>query len=278
MKIKKDDIEKIILNALNEDLGSGDITTALITPKNSKATAVFLAKENGIIAGLDFAKTVFKMLDWKIVFKKFISDGDHVKAKTKIAEASGNLRALLSGERTALNILQRCSGIATSTKEYVGLVKDTNVKILDTRKTVPGLRVLDKYSVRAGGGTNHRIGLYDMVLIKDNHIKVAGSTTKAVAIAKAGLKRKIKIEVETKNLTEVKEALDAKVDIIMLDNMPLKTMRKAVELVGGKVKLEASGNVNLKTVSAIAKTGVDYISVGALTHSVKALDISMKII
>lgn len=278
MTAQKTEIEKIILNALKEDIGPGDITTELIIPKTSKATAVFLAKENGIIAGLDFAKLVFNMLDKKVIFKKFVSDGDFVKSKTKIAEVSGNLRALLTGERTALNILQRCSGIATSTKKYVDLVKNTKVKILDTRKTVPGLRFFDKYGVKTGGGTNHRIGLYDMVLIKDNHIKAAGSITEAVAKVKAGLKRKIRIEVETKNLADVREALDTKIDIIMLDNMTLKTIRDAVKIVNGKVKLEASGNVNLKTVSAIAKTGVDYISVGALTHSVKALDISMKII
>lgn len=277
MAIDRKTILNIITVALKEDIQSGDITTNLIIPGGQKAKAYFLAKESGVIAGLPVAKEVFKKLDSKILWKNFIKEGEYVQAGTKIAEVKGNLRTLLSCERTALNILQRMSGIATLTSTYVDAVKDTNVKILDTRKTAPGLRLLDKYAVKTGGGKNHRIGLFDMVLIKDNHIKAAGSITKAVSKIKNGSKKKIKIEVETRTLDEVRKAINTKVDIIMLDNMTVETMRKAIKLIDGKIKTEASGNVNLNTLKKIAGTGVDYISVGALTHSVKALDISMKI-
>ena len=277
MKLDKKEIDRVITTALKEDIGGGDITTNLIIEKNQKAKAFFLAKEDGIIAGLAIAKIVFQKLDKKIVWKSFVKDGDFVSAGTRIAEVTGSLRALLTGERTALNILQRMSGIATATNSFVNVLKNTNAKILDTRKTVPGLRLLDKYAVKLGGGTNHRIGLFDMVLIKDNHIKAAGSITNAVSKVKKGLTKKIKIEVETSNLDEVREALTCKVDIIMLDNMSVPMMKQAVKVISGKTKVEASGNVNLKTLRQIAETGVDFISVGALTHSVKALDISMKI-
>jgi len=277
MAIDKKIIQKIITDALKEDIQSGDITTNLIIPRGQKAKAYFLAKENGIIAGLPVAKEVFKKLDKNILWKSFIKDGERVKTGIKIAEVKGDLRTLLSCERTALNILQRMSGIATITSIYVDILKNTTATILDTRKTVPGLRILDKYAVKTGGGKNHRIGLFDMVLIKDNHIKAAGSITNAVSKIRAGSKKKIKIEVETRTLDEVREAINCKVDIIMLDNMPVKMMRDAVKIINGKTKTEASGNVNLKTLKKIAETGVDYISVGALTHSVKALDISMKI-
>jgi len=277
MAIDKKIIQKIITDALKEDIQSGDITTNLIIPRGQKAKAYFLAKENGIIAGLPVAKEVFKKLDKNILWKSFIKEGERVKAGTKIAEVTGNLRALLSCERTALNILQRMSGIATVTSIYVDELKNTPATILDTRKTAPGLRILDKYAVKTGGGKNHRIGLFDMVLIKDNHIKAAGNITSAVSKIRAGSKKKIKMEVETRTLDEVREAINCKVDIIMLDNMPVKIMRAAVKIINGKIKTEASGNVNLKTLKRIAATGVDYISVGALTHSVKALDISMKI-
>jgi nicotinate-nucleotide pyrophosphorylase (carboxylating) len=277
MAIDKNIIQKIITGALAEDIQSGDITTDLIIPRGQKAKAYFLAKENGIIAGLFVAKEVLNKLDKNILWKSFIKEGERVKAGTKIAEVKGNLRVLLSCERTALNILQRMSGIATATSMYVNELKNTNSTILDTRKTAPGLRLLDKYSVKTGGGKNHRIGLFDMVLIKDNHIKAAGSITNAVSKIKNGSKKKIKIEVETRTLDEVREAIKCKVDIIMLDNMPVKMMRDAVKIINGKIKTEASGNVNLKTLKKIAGTGVDYISVGALTHSVNALDISMKI-
>lgn len=277
MILKKSDIQKIISSALKEDIQTGDITTNIIIPPAKKGSAYFLAKEDGIIAGLPIAKEVFKMFDKKIVWKNLIKEGSFVKKGTRIAEVNGSLRALLSCERTALNLLQRISGIATTTSVYIEAVKNTYAKILDTRKTAPGLRALDKYAVKTGGGTNHRFGLYDMVLIKDNHIKAAGSIESAVTKIKKGIKKKIKIEVETTNLDEVSEAIKAKVDIIMLDNMTIETMKEAVKIIGGKIKTEASGNVNLNTVRAIAETGVDFISVGALTHSVKALDISMKI-
>lgn len=275
--INKKELNRIIINALKEDIGKGDITTNLIIPKNQKGKAFFLAKEDGIVAGLIIVKEIFKKLDKKIVIKNFVREGQKIKRGKKIAEINGSLRALLTGERTALNFLQRMSGIATITFRYVEQLKGTKTKILDTRKTAPGLRMLDKYAVKIGGGTNHRFGLYDMVLIKDNHIKAANNITNAVVKIKKGLKKKIKIEVETSNLEEVKEALANKVDIIMLDNMPIDMIQEAVKLIDGKAKVEASGNVNIDNVRKIAQTGVDFISVGELTHSVKALDISMKI-
>ncbi len=277
MKLNEKQINRVIAAALKEDIGTGDVTTDLIITRTQKSKAYLLAKENGIIAGLAIAKKVFQKLDKNILWKNFVKEGEHVTAGTRIAEVKGTLRALLTGERTALNFLQRMSGIATITSIFVETIKGTDAKILDTRKTVPGLRLLDKYAVKIGGGTNHRIGLYDMVLIKDNHIKAAGSISNAVAKIKSGLKKKIKIEVETTYLDEVREAVKSKVDIIMFDNMPIDTMKEAIKITGEKIKTEASGNVNLQTLRAIAETGVDFISVGALTHSVKALDISMKI-
>ncbi|MDH7604224.1 MAG: carboxylating nicotinate-nucleotide diphosphorylase [Melioribacter sp.] len=275
--MNKKELIQIINLALKEDIGSGDITTNLIIPDFQKGIAEIFVKEDGVIAGLNVANEVFKRLNNKITFRKFIKEGDKVSKGTKIAEVKGSLRALLTGERTALNFLQRMSGIATFTSKFVAQLEGLNTKILDTRKTVPCLRMLDKYSVKVGGGTNHRFGLYDMVLIKDNHIKAAGSITKAVQLIRKKLKKKVRIEVETTNLDEVKEALSNKVDIIMLDNMSLKLMEQAVKLIDGKAKVEASGNVTLQNVRKIALTGVDFISAGVLTHSVKALDISMKI-
>ncbi|MEW5842101.1 MAG: carboxylating nicotinate-nucleotide diphosphorylase [Bacteroidota bacterium] len=277
MKLDKKEIDKIISSALTEDVGSGDVTTNLIVSKNEKSRASFYAKENGVIAGLTVAKSVFTKLDKKSVWKSFVKEGDRVNAGTRIAEVTGYYRALLTGERTALNILQRLSGIATQTSEFVRLAEGTKVRVLDTRKTVPGLRTLDKYAVKIGGGGNHRFGLYDMVLIKDNHIKAAGGITSAVERVRKNLKAKIKIEVETSNLDEVCEAVNCNVDIIMLDNMTNDTMKEAVRIINGKIKVEASGNVTVNNFRQIAETGVDYISIGALTHSVKALDINMKI-
>lgn len=273
----KKNFEKVISTALKEDIGKRDVTTDLLIPKKKKAAAYFIAKQDGIIAGLDAAKMVLKKMDKKIKWKNFVEDGAKVKAGTKIAEVRGSVRALLSGERTALNFLQRMSGIATLTSVYVEKISGTNAKILDTRKTVPGLRLFDKYAVKCGGGTNHRIGLFDMVMIKDNHIKAAGSITKAVNKIRKSIPKKMKIEVETTNLGEVEEALKLNVDVIMLDNMNLNGMKETVQLINKKCFVEASGGVNLETVRAIAETGVDFISVGALTHSVSALDISMKI-
>lgn len=277
MKLDKKEIDKIISCALTEDVGSGDVTTNLIVPKNEKSRASFYAKENGVIAGLTVAKSVFTKLDKKSIWKSFVKEGDRVNAGTRIAEVTGSYRALLTGERTALNILQRLSGIATQTSEFVRLAEGTKVRVLDTRKTVPGLRTLDKYAVKIGGGENHRSGLYDMVLIKDNHIKAAGGITSAVERIRKNLKAKIKIEVETSNLDEVCEAVNCNVDIIMLDNMTNDAMKEAVRIINGKIKVEASGNVTVNNFRQIAEIGVDYISIGALTHSVKALDINMKI-
>ncbi len=275
MKLNKKELDKIISEALREDIGNGDVTTNLIVPRKSVSEAFMIAKAEGIIAGLPVAKAIFQKLDKNFFWKNLVKEGDYVPAGTKIVQLKGTYRALLTGERTALNFLQRISGIATAASKYVERLEGLETVILDTRKTAPGLRMLDKYGVMMGGGTNHRQGLYDMVLIKDNHIKAAGGIIEAVRQIKNNLKKQIKIEVEVTNLDEVKSALDAGVDIIMLDNMSLKQMRKAVNLIDGRVKIEASGGVSLSSVRAIARTGVNFISVGALTHSVKALDISM---
>lgn len=270
-------IEEIIKSALAEDINTGDITTNLLIPEDKNASAFMMAKETGVIAGMEIAEMVFKYLSADINWKPLVNDGDKVEKGTRIAEIKGSYRAILTGERLALNFLQRMSGIASETAKYVELVKGSGTEILDTRKTVPGLRILDKYAVKAGGGTNHRIGLYDMVMIKDNHIEVAGSITKAVDNIRKELPAGIKIEVETKNLAEVKEALAANADVIMLDNMDNETMSEAVKIVAGKAKTEASGNMSLERIKGVSETGVDYISIGALTHSVKALDIGQYI-
>jgi nicotinate-nucleotide pyrophosphorylase (carboxylating) len=270
-------IDQLIEIGLREDVNTGDLTTDLLIPASLRSTAIMNAKADGIIAGLQVAEAVFRKLDQTIEFIAEISDGDKIRKGDLICTIKGSYRALLTGERLALNFLQRMSGIASETAKYVEAVRGFNTKILDTRKTVPGLRVLDKYAVRAGGGTNHRMGLYDMVMIKDNHISVAGSISRAVGAIRPSVPDNIKIEVETTTLEEVIEALQAGADIIMLDNMDIETMRKAVRIVDGKAKTEASGNINLERIKDIAATGVDFISVGALTHSVVALDISQKI-
>lgn len=278
--INKKELNRIIEAAFSEDIGSGDITSNSIVSKSQIASAYILAKEAGVIAGLEIAKKVFKKLDKNIVWKALVKEGDLVSAGTRIVTVKGSLRALLTGERIALNFLQRISGIASTTSKYVSVLKDTDTKILDTRKTVPGLRLIDKYAVKIGGGTNHRIGLFDMALIKDNHIKAAGSISKAVQRVKtknSKSNKKLKIEVETSNLDEVHEALKCNIDMIMLDNMSTSLMSEAVKLIKKKAKTEASGNMNIDRILETARIGVDYISVGALTHSVKALDISMKI-
>ena len=277
MKLSEEELKKaqlLIDAALLEDIGDGDITTDALLDKNVNASAKIVAKESGVVAGIQIAEKVFKTLDPNINWVKKFEDGDFVNANDELVNFSGSYRAILTGERTALNFLQRMSGIATTSSKYVKAVEGTNVKILDTRKTLPGFRMLDKYSVRAGGAINHRIGLFDLVMIKDNHIDVAGSIAKAVNAVKRKVKPDIKIEVETKNIAEVKEALAAGANIIMLDNMSTELMRECVKLINGRVKVEASGNMNLERVKEVAGTGVDYISVGALTHSVKALDIS----
>jgi nicotinate-nucleotide pyrophosphorylase (carboxylating) len=271
-------IIKIIKNALAEDIGTGDITTQATVNAKKKGRALAIAKDNFVIAGVDVFAETFKCLDKNIKIKRIMNDGSRVKKGALIAEVSGSLSNILKAERVSLNLFQRMSGIATLTAKYVEAVRGCKAVILDTRKTVPNMRILDKMAVRLGGGTNHRIGLYDGVLIKDNHIEAAGGITAAVNAQRRQLPRKMKIEVETKNLMEVKEALRCGVDIIMLDNMSVPAMKKAVDLVAGGALIEASGNVSLKNVDRIAAIGVDYISVGELTHSVRAADISLKII
>jgi len=270
-------IRNIIEDALAEDIGTGDITTqATVSPKK-KGRAQAIAKDDVIIAGLDVFEEVFKCLDKDIKVKKMIADGQQARKGAVIAEVAGSLFNILQAERVALNLFQRMSGIATLTSQYVEAVHGTKTKILDTRKTIPGLRILDKMAVRIGGGQNHRTGLYDGVLIKDNHIEAAGSITAAVKAQRKRLPHTLKIEVETKNLKEVKEALTCGVDIIMLDNMNNDAMKKAVDFIAGRALTEASGNVNLQRVAEIAATGVDLISIGELTHSVRAADISLKV-
>ncbi len=271
-------IDKIIEQALLEDIGTGDITTDSIIPNNLKTRGIIKTKEEGVIAGLGIANLVFKKLDSNITFQENIEDGTKVSQNKILAEITGPARIMLKGERVALNFLQRMSGIATTTAKFYEEIKGFPVRIVDTRKTTPGLRILEKYAVRMGRGNNHRFGLYDAVLIKDNHIAVAGSIKSAVNSVRKQISHTIKIEVEVENLSQLQEALEMKVDIVMLDNMSLDMMREAVKMAKGKTLIEASGGITLKNVREIAQTGVDLISVGALTHSVKALDISMEII
>lgn len=263
-----------IRHALAEDLGSGDVTTNSIVPADGETRARIVAKETGIIAGLDVAQAVFTLMDEKFSFTTQVSEGARVENGDVMAELFGSARTLLTAERTALNFLGRMSGIATLTRKFVDAIAGTDATVLDTRKTAPGLRLIDKIAVRRGGGQNHRQGLYDMILIKDNHIDYAGSLAQAVNLARAhggGLE----IEVECRTIQNVAEALSLDVTRILLDNMSLETMKEAVHLTAGRAKLEASGNVTLETVRSIAETGVDFISVGALTHSPKVFDVSL---
>ncbi|MCB0298431.1 MAG: carboxylating nicotinate-nucleotide diphosphorylase [Calditrichaeota bacterium] len=268
-------VDRIIDTALEEDIGEGDVTTNTLFDESETASAYLMSKATGIVAGLNIAERVFLRLDAGVEWRSTVEEGSRIKPRQVIAEFSGSLRALLTGERLALNIAQRLSGIATQTAKFIEAVDGLPVKILDTRKTLPGLRVLEKYAVAVGGGTNHRFGLFDGIMIKDNHIKIAGGIQKAVAKMRASNPRNLLNEVETSNLDEVKAALAADADIIMLDNMSNATMSEAVKLIGNKAITEASGGVTLNSVRSIAETGVDCISVGALTHSTPALDISM---
>ena len=271
------DISQCIRRALDEDIGSGDVTTDTIVPANASLRGRIIAKQNGVIAGLPIAEAVWRELDERIAFTPQVTDGAKVGNKTIVAEVVGPARALLTGERTALNFLGRMSGIATLTRRFVEAVADAHAVILDTRKTAPGLRLTDKLAVRIGGGQNHRTGLFDMVLIKDNHIDFAGSITAAVTrVRESGTK--LEIEVEARTLEHVLEALALEVERILLDNMSLELMREAVQLTDGRAKLEASGNVSLENVLEVARTGVDYISVGALTHSPKVFDVSLEFV
>ena len=278
-------IRKLILHALQEDIGRGDLTTRFIIPRNQKGQAIIFSKSGGILAGLAVATLTFKLLDSGVKFKTFKKDWDKIKKGDKILQIYGKTQAILSAERTALNFLQRLSGIASLTFQFVRQIKSTKAKICDTRKTTPLWRSLEKYAVKIGGGTNHRFGLDAMILIKDNHIQAAGSITEAVKPAKQKNKRNFPMEVETHNLREVKEALKAGVNFIMLDNFSLKNLKLAVKIIRGfekknnkKIKIEASGNVSLKNVKKIARTGVDLISVGKITHSAPALDFNLKLV
>jgi nicotinate-nucleotide pyrophosphorylase (carboxylating) len=275
-----DEIRVIVRRALDEDVGDGDVTTNSTVAPDARLRGEFVAKQAGVVAGLEVARLVLAILDEHQAFSRRVSDGERVAHGQVLATVEGPGRALLSGERTALNLLQRMSGIATLTRQFVDAVGGTRAIILDTRKTAPGLRVLDKWAVRLGGGQNHRFGLYDMALIKDNHIAaVGGSLAEAIRRVRAGDPRQRPIEVEVTNPDELRQALGIMpaVDRILLDNMSPDEMRAAVGVVNGRVPLEASGNVSLENVAQVAATGVDYISIGALTHSVRALDISLEL-
>lgn len=263
--------------ALKEDVATGDITTDNLIPAELRKTAFWRAKADGIIAGLPVAEMTFRKLDPTLKWAAVVQDGDRVKKGDIIVRFEASYRALLTGERTALNFVQRMSGIASMSGKYADEVNGFNTQILDTRKTLPGFRLLDKYAVKTGGASNHRVGLFDLVMIKDNHIDIAGGISNAVSQIRAKIPPTIKIEVETTNLEQVQEALDAKADIIMLDNMDNATTKQAVDLINGRAKVEASGNMTLERIKEVAATGVDYISIGALTHSVEALDISQRI-
>jgi len=263
-----------ILPFLTEDLGSGDITAAIID-ENCKATAQLLTREPMVLCGRDWFEAVFEYLDANIVIDWQVQEGEEIVENSQLCTLSGNARALLTGERTAMNLLQTLSATATISRQYAKAVVGTQAKILDTRKTIPGLRLAQKYAVKCGGCFNHRIGLFDGVLIKENHIIAAGSIAGAVKIARQ--QSNVPIEIEVENFAELQQALEAKPERIMLDNFSLENLRKAVEMTAGKVELEASGNVDLTTIRAIAQTGVDFISIGALTKNVQAIDLSMRI-
>ena len=271
----KQQIDRIIAEALAEDIHTGDITTLALQLGSRPIVGFLKAKEEMVVCGIDVACQVLATVDSTVAFKPCCQDGDRVAPGDIIARFSGDAALLLQGERVALNLLQRMSGIATLTARFVKAVAGTKARIVDTRKTTPGLRVLEKYAVRAGGGINHRTGLYDGVLIKENHIAAAGGIASAISRVRSYIPHTLKIEIETETLAEVGEALAAGADIIMLDNMSNAMMREAVELIAGQALTEASGGVNLATVRGIAETGVDIISVGALTHSAPAMDISM---
>ena len=269
-----DEITDCIRRALAEDIGTGDATTDSIVPANAKVEALIKAKQNGVVAGLDVAAGVFHSLDETVRLSANVTEGSKVESGTVVATISGAARTVLTGERTALNFLGRMSGIATLTRQFVDQIAGTSARILDTRKTAPGLRAIDKLAVRRGGGHNHRFGLYDMILIKDNHIDHAGSIARAVELARAAGEQ-LEIEVETRTLENVKDAIALGVSRILLDNMSVEMMREAVEETRGRAILEASGNVTLASVRQIAETGVDFISVGELTHSVRVFDFSL---
>ena len=273
------EIKRAVRAALAEDVGSGDVTSLATIPASAKFSVVMRAREPMVVAGIAFAETAFRLLSHGVQIKRLARDGEQLKAGTTILRVTGSARAILSAERVALNFVQRLSGVATLTSHYVNEVRGTDAKILDTRKTTPGWRRFEKYAVACGGGRNHRVGLFDMVLIKDNHLAaLRDAKPNAVAAAVMSARRKfpkLKVEVEADTLAQVKQAVDARADIVLLDNMSLSELRQAMKLVETRAKTEASGGVTLKTVRAIAKTGVDFISVGAITHSARAVDVGL---
>jgi len=270
-------IERLIRDALDEDIGAGDLATMATIAASLRGTGVFRAKKEGVVAGLVLLPRIFYFIDHNVDVRLLMSDGAAVRPGTVVAEAVGPVRALLLAERTALNFLQRLSGTATLTRKYVDAVKDFPCKVLDTRKTTPGLRTLEKYAVRLGGGMNHRIGLYDAALVKDNHIEATGSIAEAVQAVRRHAPFMAKVEVETSNMRQVQEAIDARADVIMLDNMSIAEMTEAVKLVNKRAWVEASGGITLENIRQVAATGVDFISSGALTHSAPVVDFNMKI-
>jgi nicotinate-nucleotide pyrophosphorylase (carboxylating) len=278
--ITADFLKRFISTALKEDIGEGDHTTLGCVPSSAKGKVVLLVKDTGIIAGVELARLIFKKLDASLKFKKFISDGALVRPGDKVFTVEGSSRSLLTGERLVLNCMQRMSGIATHTAALNTLCAGTKAKVIDTRKTTPNFRLLEKWAVRIGGGANHRIGLYDMILIKDNHVEFSGGIAKAVNSVRAYLKKKkkkLKIEVEVRNMQELQEVMQLEnIDRVLLDNFTPEQMLTAVNYVGGKIPVEASGGINADTIGAYAATGVDFISVGALTHSIRSLDLSLK--
>jgi nicotinate-nucleotide pyrophosphorylase (carboxylating) len=278
---EREDIVDLIEQSLMEDVGEGDITTDAIIPEELSGSAKIIAKDKGIIAGIKVAEILFELVDEDLEFVSHFNDGDEVKYGEEIINLKGNLKSILMAERVTLNFMQRMSGIATATAEYVKEIAGTNAKIYDTRKTVPGLRLLDKYAVKAGGGQNHRIGLYDMFLIKENHIAAAGGITKAIELCynyKIDDELDCKIQIEVRNLSELEEVLKSdKVDMVLIDNFKIEDMSKAVQIVNHKFEVEASGGITFDNLRKIAETGVDRISIGALTHSVKAFDLSLLI-
>lgn len=273
MKINTD---KYIWNTLQEDITSEDVSTNAVMPENKQGKAELICKQDGILCGIDIFKRTFELLDDTARFESNFKDGDEIKKGQLIGTIYGDVKAILSGERTGLNYLQRMSGIATITREYVKELEGYSTTLLDTRKTTPNLRPFEKYAVTVGGGTNHRYNLSDGVLLKDNHIGAAGSVTKAIEMARAYAPFVRKIEIETETLEQVQEAVDAKADIIMLDNMDNETMKKAIEIIDGRAQTECSGNVTKERLREIAETGVDFVSCGALTHSAPIIDFSLK--
>lgn len=276
MKLNQFYVDNLIKEAIAEDINYIDVSADYLIPENQRNDSYFVAKADGVLCGLDIAMRVFTLLDDTFTYTVHKNDGEEVKAGDLIVEFNGKTACLLKGERTALNIIQHMSGIATATNKAVKLVEGTNASVTDTRKTLPGLRALQKYAVVCGGGKNHRYNLSDGAMLKDNHIDAGGGITNAVATLRSKLGHMVKIEVETRNFDEVKEAVVAGADIIMLDNMTNEQMKECVEYIDGRAKTEASGNITLDNIAEVAKTGVDIISLGALTHSVKAFDISMK--